>query len=118
MKNINNIVEEIGVLVGYVKNIFTSRTEYFKLSAIQYGSRAGGIIIFALIISLIIFMIFMFMFLALAAYIFTLVESMSIAFLIVSGILIVLALIIYLLRKPLIMNPLLNTIIRNVEDED
>lgn len=109
---LNKIAESLGELYGQFKKLFRGQIEYIRLTMLERGAKAGGMFIISMIFMLMVFMILLMLCFALTSWFYTLLDSFSLAFLSTAGVLTLLTLIVYLLRVPLIMNPVLNSIVK------
>lgn len=112
---VNKIAEYLGEMYGHVKSIYEGQKEYARLTIIQQSSKVSSMFIIAMIFMLIVFLILLMLCFSLAAYLYTLFNSISLAFLATSGILILLLILIYIFRHVLISRPVLNGIIRYID---
>ncbi len=114
----HRIAETLGEIYGHGRNLITSRIEYLKLSMAARSARASGMLIMTMIFMLMVLLIMIMLCLALATYFYSLMGSLSLAFLATAGVLILLTIIVYFLRYPLILTPVLNKIVNFLENDD
>lgn len=112
MKPTDSITEAVGEVYGYSKAYLQQQLEYFKLDIAERVSRSISLAITVFVLVMLFLLILLFASLALGIYLGQQLGSYSEAFLLVSGGYAVLTLILLLLRRVLITNPILSRIIK------
>ena len=112
MKNTDQLLESLGETYGYVRHYIEQRIDLLRLEAAERSSQAIASLI-TLIVIILLFIILIAM-LSITAALFigkALGGDYAMGFLIMSGIYLLVAWLIYLFRHPLVTNPVLSMVI-------
>lgn len=112
MKPKETLSESFGETYGYVKAYVEHKLEFYKLDLAERISRALSLAVTIAVFLAILLLLVSFLSIAAALHLGERFESYPKGFLIVSGAYAVLTLLLFLLRRPLITNPILSRIIQ------
>lgn len=110
------LLEDLGETYGYLKAYVEKRVELARLGMIEKFAKAMSFLISLVAFLLIIGMVVLLLSLALGFYLSEVLGSNSLAFLILSGVYLVIGLLVFALRNPLIRNPLIGQAIRSLDE--
>jgi len=97
---------------GLLKDYVDTRTELFKLQAIRMTSKTISILAVVGIVSMLVLFVVLFLGMSLSFWFSTILGSNVAGFALTGGIFILVLVLVILLMKPLFLNPLVRTIIR------
>ncbi|MBR9921220.1 MAG: phage holin family protein [Bacteroidetes bacterium] len=116
MKSTENILEQAGESLEYVKQYVSNQQKLLKLEIAERSARMMSGMVLGLSLALIGLMSLGFVSVALAFWLTQITGSAITGFLIVGGFYLVLAIVLYVFRKPIIVNPVLSRVIQNFFD--
>ncbi len=109
---VNKIAEFLGEIFGHLKGMYDGQKEYLRLSVVEKSSKVSSLFIIAMIFMLMVFLIFLMLCFALTAFLYSLFNSLGLAFLTTAGVLVLLLALFYFMRRRLVLTPVVNLIIR------
>lgn len=112
-----SITNHFNQLLQDLRKYTETRLEYAKLDVTEKTVRIVSLMITVFLLTLVIFPFFLFLSFAASYFIGGLLNSIAQGFLIVSGIYFVLGVFIVILRKPLIMKPILRMMVKTIFDQ-
>ena len=112
-----SITNHFNQLLQDFRKYIETRMEYAKLDVTEKTVRIVTLLITLFLLTLVIFPFFLFLSFAASYFIGQLLNSVALGFLIVSGVYFVLGMFILILRKPLIMKPMLRMMVKTIFDQ-
>ncbi len=118
MEKPDSLSEKAGEVYGYVKFYIEQKVEYYRLAVIERLALtlSGLLTAFALVV--LVSMVLLFGTIAVAFYLSHLLESEGHGFLIVAAFYLVLGIILFIFRRRLIMEPIINIVIQSVDEAE
>lgn len=114
----DTLIEDVGEGIGYIRAFVEQEIESAKLTAAEKISLATSSVMTGLILTLLVGTILLFASLALAYFLGTVLGSFALGFLSVSGIYLIVLLIVYIFRKRLITDRIVEVVIQFLFDEE
>lgn len=111
-------MEDVGESIGYIQGFVNQEVKSIKLEVAEKISIASSSVITSVILAALGGLVAFFAFTALAFYLGTLFDSNALGFLVVSGIFLALLFIVYLFRKDLITDKVVEAVIHLFFDQD
>lgn len=105
------LLEQLGETYGYVHRLVEKRVDYLKLEAAEKSAGAISGLLTAVILGIVALITLLFALLTLAFYLGSVLADNTLAFGIVTLVLVVILLVVYLLRRVLIVNPTVSRVI-------
>lgn len=117
-ENTDTLMEDLGEGIGYIHAYVEQEIESVKLTAAEKISIATSTIVSGLILTLLAAAMLLFASLALSYYLGSLMNSTALGFLAVAGIYLLILLMVYLFRKRLITDNIVEVVIQFLFDEE
>ncbi|MEZ4990071.1 MAG: hypothetical protein R2824_06660 [Saprospiraceae bacterium] len=117
-ENTDTLMEDLGEGIGYIRAYVEQEIESVKLTAAEKISIATSTIVSGLILTLLAAAMLLFASLALSYYLGSLMNSTALGFLAVAGIYLLILLMVYLFRKRLITDNIVEVVIQFLFDEE
>ncbi len=110
----NSMFQTSGEAYGYAKAYFQVKKDQVKLEIAERSSKVISSVLTIMVVALFVGVALIFGGVALALYLATLTGSLVNGFLLTAGIIALMAGIVFVIRKPLITNPVIGYIIRKI----
>lgn len=117
-ENTDTLMEDLGEGIGYIHAYVEQEIESVKLTAAEKISIATSTIVSGLILTLLAAAMLLFASLALSYYLGSLMNSTALGFLAVAGIYLLILLTVYLFRKRLITDNIVEVVIQFLFDDE
>lgn len=101
----DELLEQLGETYGYVSQLVEKKIDYFKLEAAETSANVMSGVITAVVMLILVLATLLFGLLTLALWLVDVFDSWAAGFGAVAGFLLLLTLLVFLLRRPLITNP-------------
>ena len=119
MRDQRSIPENFSVLAGNIKSYVKLKLEYFKISLLEKQAGLVSGLMLLMLMTTISFFILLFLSLAFVYWFDSRTGNMTLAFILVASMWLLLGLVVYLLRKPMFINPVIRKLFAAMEiDED
>ncbi len=119
MSDQRSIPENFSVLAGNIKSYVKLKLEYLKISLLEKQAELVAGLMLLMLMTAISFFILLLLSLAFVYWFDSRTGNMTLAFLLVAAIWLLLGLVVYLFRKPLLINPVIRKVFAALEvDED
>jgi hypothetical protein len=118
MQDQQPLMESLGQSTEYIKSLIEVKVDQAKLNAVERSSRVISSLLTLVMVGITVGLTALFGFIALAIYLGKLLESASLGFLVVAGILFIITAFFYLLRRRLFTNPVIGYIIQLIYEKD
>ena len=113
----SNWKETAGEIIGYLRHIVRSGVEYTQLELAERISRLSAMFLFILVFLLLFGIIMVFLGISLAFVFADQFRNLATGFFIVTAIYLFVAILLYLLRDKLILNPILRSVLKILTDD-
>lgn len=110
----DDLLEKSGELYGYAKEYLEVQKDYLKLEVAEKTSKMGATLLSFVIFSVFATIVMIFIGLAGGVFLAKWVDSLALAYLIMAGIYLLIAAIIYWKRTSLLIDPIIGYIIREI----
>jgi len=114
----NSTESEVGKATQHLRSIAEAKLELFKLELLEKLSEALSVFAVIAFLSLLLSGFFILLGIALGTWMGNLLDNEALGYLSGAGILFLLGLVIWLLRKPLIINPVLEMMYKKILEKD
>lgn len=119
MSDQRSIPENFSVLAGNIKSYVKLKLEYLKISLLEKQAELVAGLMLLMLMTTISFFILLLLSLAFVYWFDSRTGNMTLAFLLVAAIWLLLGLVVFLFRKPLLINPVIRKVFAALEvDED
>lgn len=119
MSDQRSIPENFSVLAGNIKSYVKLKLEYLKISLLEKQAELVAGLMLLMLMTTISFFILLLLSLAFVYWFDSRTGNMTLAFLLVAAVWLLLGLVVYLFRKPLLINPVIRKVFAALEvDED
>ena len=112
--NRDQLLATAGETVAYAEDLFNTKIELVKLDVAEKGARIGADVISGVIVAVLGIASLLFLSIGLAIWLGYLVESYALGFVIVGAFYLLLAVLLFALRKSLLATPILKSLISSL----
>lgn len=118
MSKKEELIEQLGESYGYIESFISSRLELFKLRAAERSARSISKLALVMVMVLILNFIVLCLLLAAGFGLAELVGSVWLAFLLLALFFLLLALLIYVFKQQLLLNPTIRVVIKELFQDE